>query len=107
MGPHQSDPTALTSPQKLGASLQKVAVVLDADANPVFLAVIGAFPKVGRDPVLNLLSGITLGHGLPGLVSHLSIGEDANHRRAKPGGHFDPLLDVANTGVANRLIRSG
>lgn len=39
----------LDQPQELPASLEKIAMVLDADANPVFLAMIGAFPESGRD----------------------------------------------------------
>jgi hypothetical protein len=49
----------LDEPQELPASLQKITMVLNADANPVFLAMIGAFPESGRDPLLHLGSCVT------------------------------------------------
>ena len=80
-------------------------MVLHADAHAEFLAMIGAFPEIVRDPGLNLVPGMPNGYRFPGLVSHLRIGEHSDHRSAQPGRHLYPFLDVFDSGVANGFVR--
>src|SRR5260370_34865515 len=98
----------------LGTGLEKIAMVLDADSDVVLFAMLGAFAQRGGDPVENGGSRRSIRNGLPGLGSHLRVGEDADHGHAGPGGDLDPLLNGSDSGGAGgvfggvvRCIRGG
>jgi hypothetical protein len=73
-------------------------VVLDADEDAELFRVLDTTPEVVGHPG---------GHFVPGVARGHRSGEDAEHRRAHPGGALDPLLDMPDVRGSLRLVRRG
>src|SRR4051794_18236842 len=89
----------------LGAGLQEVAVILNADNHAESLAVLGALANAVGDPLLYLVASGARRHGLPGLTFHLRVGKHTEDGSAEPSGDLDPFLDMLNASGTNGFVR--
>src|SRR5882724_831080 len=82
-------------------------MVLNADDYAGVARVLGAGADIGRDPFFYLITGGAFRYGLPGLRTHLGVGENAEYRRTELPRDFSPFLNALHIVRACSLVGYG